>query len=138
MREPGFWRTDGGRGSGALTRALLSPLSALYAWSVARRIARTTPEHPGAPVICVGNITLGGTGKTPVTACILDRLKDLGAAPCALSRGYGGRLKGPVRVEPNEHAAVDVGDEPLLLARHAPVWISRDRPAGGGPLSATA
>ena len=131
MRPPAFWNDeDGARGSGALTRALLSPLSAIYAWTVARRIARTTPADPGIPVICVGNITLGGTGKTPVSAALLDMLQGDGIEAHALSRGYGGRLKGPLRVDPALHEAADVGDELLLLARAAPAWISRDRPAG--------
>ncbi|WP_417494209.1 tetraacyldisaccharide 4'-kinase [Maricaulis sp.] len=130
MREPAFWRTDGGRGSGSLVRALLTPLSWIYAWATARRIRRTNPLDPGIPVICIGNLTLGGTGKTPVAQTILGRLSNMGYRAHALSRGYGGRLKGPVRVDPATHAARDVGDEPLLLARVAPAWISRDRPEG--------
>lgn len=130
MREPAFWRTDAPRGSAAMTRALLSPLAAIYAWAGRRRIARTVPHEAGAPVICVGNITLGGTGKTPVSQTILARLAAMGAHPHALSRGYGGRLKGPLRVDETAHGAGDVGDEPLLLARSAAAWISRDRPAG--------
>jgi tetraacyldisaccharide 4'-kinase len=130
MREPVFWRTDGGRGSGALARALLSPLAAIYAWSVQRRIARTIPVDPGIPVICVGNITLGGTGKTPLSQAILQRLREARIDAQALSRGYGGRLKGPIEVDYREHLASDVGDEPLLLARQAPTWICADRPAG--------
>lgn len=130
MREPAFWRTDGGRGSGSLARALLWPLSLIYGWAVARRIRKTEPVDTGIPVICVGNLTLGGTGKTPVAQTILARLADHGVAAHGLSRGYGGSLKGPVAVDPSQHGAADVGDEPLLLARTAPVWISRDRPAG--------
>jgi len=130
MREPAFWRTGEGRGSGELARALLSPLSWIYSWAGARRIANTTPLDPKIPVICVGNLTLGGTGKTPITQAILARMKKMGVTAHALSRGYGGKLKGPVRVEPETHSSADVGDEPLLLARSAPVWISRDRPAG--------
>jgi tetraacyldisaccharide 4'-kinase len=130
MREPAFWRTDGGRGSGSLARALLAPLSWIYGWATQRRIRRTPPFDPGIPVICVGNLTLGGTGKTPVTQTILTRLAAMGYRAEALSRGYGGRLKGPVRVDPASQTARDVGDEPLLLARTAPAWISRDRPAG--------
>lgn len=130
MREPAFWRTDGGRGSGSLVRALLTPLSWIYAWATARRIRKTTPLDPGVPVICIGNLTLGGTGKTPIAQTILTRLGDMGYHAQALSRGYGGSLKGPVQVDPSNHRARDVGDEPLLLARVAPAWISRDRPAG--------
>tara|TARA_R110000744_G_scaffold125730_15_gene231923 strand:- start:70962 stop:71972 length:1011 start_codon:yes stop_codon:yes gene_type:complete len=130
MREPAFWRTDGGRGSGSLVRALLTPLSWIYGWATARRIRRTEPLDPGIPVICIGNLTLGGTGKTPIAQTILTRLHDMGFRAHALSRGYGGALKGPVRVDPAAHTARDVGDEPLLLARVGPAWISRDRPAG--------
>lgn len=129
MKEPAFWRTDGGRGSGALTRALLSPLGRIYAWAVARRIRKTEPVDPGVPVICVGNITLGGTGKTPVTQSILRRLEELDCKPCALSRGYGGSEAGPLEVL-DTHSATQVGDEPLLLAHDARVWISRDRVEG--------
>lgn len=130
MREPAFWRTDGGRGSGALARALLSPLGALYAWSVARRIRNTMPAKAGMPVICVGNLSVGGTGKTPVCQALAARLSAMGRTPATLSRGYGGRLKGPLRVDPESHSAADVGDEPLLLARSAMAWIARDRAAG--------
>ena len=130
MREPAFWRTDGGRGSGALARALLSPLGHLHAWTVARRIRTTIPEKAGIPVICVGNLTVRGVGKTPVVLALLDRLSAMGQTPAALSRGYGGKLAGPVRVDPAVHTAADTGDEPLLLAGKASAWISRDRPAG--------
>ena len=129
MRPPAFWSTEEARGSAALTRALLAPLGAVYAALAARRIARTEPERIEAPVICVGNLTLGGTGKTPVAIAILNRLTALGHAPAALTRGYGGRERGPVAVRP-DHTACEVGDEALLLARAAPVIVSRDRPAG--------
>ena len=130
MREPAFWRTDGGRGSGALARALLTPLGWLYAWAGARRIRTTTPHPAPVPVICVGNLTVGGVGKTPVSQTLLARLAAFGHTPAALSRGYGGRLKGPVEVDVAQHTAAEVGDEPLLLARSARAWISRERPSG--------
>lgn len=130
MRPPAFWRHEEGGRSGVLARALLSPLGAIYAWSVAHRIRRTEPFDCGLPVICVGNITMGGTGKTPVAIALLDRLKAMGFSPHALTRGYGGSVIGPEQVEPERHGSGEVGDEPLLLARNAPVWVSRDRPAG--------
>ena len=113
-----------------MTRALLTP--AAWAWSAvtARRIARTEPADPGAPVVCVGNLTVGGTGKTPIVRALAGRLAARGANVHLLSRGYGGRLAGPVRVEPDRHTAADVGDEPLMLARDFPIWVARDRAAG--------
>jgi tetraacyldisaccharide 4'-kinase len=113
-----------------MTRALLTPVSWIWARSTARRIARTVPADPGAPVICVGNLTMGGTGKTPVVREIATRLTARGVAVHLLSLGYGGSLAGPIRVDPQVHTAADVGDEPLMLARDFPVWISRDRAAG--------
>lgn len=130
MRPPAFWNDKAGRSSGAVTRALLSPLGWAYAAAGAARIARTAPYRASIPVICVGNLTLGGTGKTPVSAALISMLAGLGQTPFALSRGWGGRQKGPLRVDPSLHGADDVGDEPLLLARAAPAVISADRPAG--------
>jgi tetraacyldisaccharide 4'-kinase len=126
MRAPGFW-FDARPGWAA---AALSPVSALWALGARRRRQRAPRHRADIPVICVGNAVLGGAGKTPVACDLLDRLTAAGAAPHALSRGYGGRLAGPVRVDPAQHHAADVGDEPLLLARHAPVWVARDRVAG--------
>ena len=125
MRPPAFWDTDAGRSSGALTRALLTPLGMVYAAVTARRIARTVPAAAPAPVICVGNLTVGGTGKTPVALAIVDAATALGRTPAALSRGHGGALRGPLRVEPRVHGAREVGDEPLLLARAGPDYIDR-------------
>lgn len=130
MRPPAFWDTDAPRGSARLTRALLSPLGAIYHALTQRRIARTEPERAPIPVICVGNITLGGTGKTPVSRALLSMLEDHGRKPAALSRGWKGRLDGPVRVDPHSHSAREVGDEPLLLASRHAAFISKDRPAG--------
>ena len=113
-----------------VTRAILTPLSWIWAGVTARRIANTVPEDAGLPVICVGNLTVGGTGKTPVVRELLRLLTAEGRAAHGLSRGYGGRLKGPLRVDPAVHTATDVGDEPLMLARDFPIWISPDRPAG--------
>ena len=130
MRPPAFWNADAGRSSGALTRALLSPLGWVYAGLTARRIRTTTPAPAPAPVICVGNLTVGGTGKTPVASTLLDAARRLGRKPAALSRGHGGRLSGPLRVETGLHSARDVGDEPLLLARRGPAYIDPGRVAG--------
>lgn len=113
-----------------VSRTLLKPVSWLWAWATARRIARADPVDPGVPVICVGNLTVGGTGKTPVVRELLLLLTKAGRTAHGLSRGHGGRLAGPLQVDPLTHAAEDVGDEPLMLARDFPVWISRDRAAG--------
>lgn len=130
MRPPAFWDTEAGRSSGAFTRALLSPLGAVYAAMTARRIAHTTPTPAPAPVICVGNLTVGGTGKTPVTLALLNAAREVGRTPAALSRGHGGTLKGAVRVDAQIHHAGQVGDEPLLLARNAPAYIDANRVDG--------
>lgn len=108
-----------------MARGLLTPLSWIWAGVTARKIAGARPADPGVPVVCVGNVTMGGAGKTPVVRELARRL-----GGHVLTRGYGGRLQGPVRVEPGRHTAGDVGDEPLMLARDLPVWVSRDRPAG--------
>lgn len=133
LSTPRWWyeRDVGGRRGGmGFTRALLTPISWIWAAVTARRIARTAPRDVGVPVICVGNLTVGGVGKTPVVRAIAERLAARGRAVHLLSRGYGGRLKGPVRVDPAIHGAADVGDEPLMLARDFPVWVAHDRAAG--------
>jgi tetraacyldisaccharide 4'-kinase len=119
-----------GRRGPSITRALLSPIAWVWAGVTARRIARTIPADPGAPVICVGNVTLGGAGKTPVVRELLRLLAAKGLRAHGLARGHGGRLAGPVPVDHALHTAADVGDEPLMLAQDGPFWIARDRLAG--------
>lgn len=128
MKPPAFWAGRAGP-AGRIAQALLSPLSAIQAAATAQRVAKPGVRVDAA-VICIGNLSVGGTGKTPVAAAVTDRLADRDVAVHGLSRGYGGRLKGPVQVDPELHGPEDTGDEPLLLARHAPVWTSRDRVAG--------
>jgi tetraacyldisaccharide 4'-kinase len=125
LRTPRWWYMREGAPA-PITRALLRPLSWLWAWATARRIARTVPDDPGVSVICVGNLTVGGVGKTPIVRALARRL----SGAHGLSRGYGGRLEGPVRVDPAAHTAADVGDEALMLARDFPMWVARDRAAG--------
>lgn len=129
LRTPEWWYRRG-RPAMPLTVALLTPLSWVWAAATARRIARDDAVDPGAPVICVGNLTVGGAGKTPVARALGARLAARGLAVHVLSRGYGGRLAGPERVDPARHTSADVGDEPLMLAQDLPVWIARDRAAG--------
>jgi tetraacyldisaccharide 4'-kinase len=124
MREPSFWWDKA-----ALSAWLLQPVALIYGAIAASRM-RKPGARAGIPVICIGNFTLGGAGKTPTAMAIARLLTDNGKAPFFLSRGYGGRLAGPVRVDPAIHSAAEVGDEPLLLARHAPTIVSQDRVAG--------
>lgn len=114
---------------------LLIPVGALYGAIAARRLSRTG-LRAGVPVICVGNYHLGGAGKTPTVLALAGILRSLGETPVVISRGYGGRLRGPVRVDPDRHAAADVGDEPLMMARTLPVIVSRQRAAGVAPARA--
>ena len=133
LSTPRWWYTrdiSARRGGMPVSRMLLTPLSWIWAAVTARRIARTVPVDPGVPVICVGNLTVGGAGKTPVVRALAERLAARGVDVHLLSRGYGGRLEGPVRVDPAAHTSADVGDEPLMLARDYPVWVARDRAAG--------
>jgi tetraacyldisaccharide 4'-kinase len=120
MRAPVFWNDP----ASPLGLAL-APLGWVYAGATARRLARARPWQPPIPVICVGNLTAGGAGKTPVVQDLASRLK--ARRPAILSRGYGGRLRGPLQVEPMLHRAEDVGDEPLMLAAVAACWIGADR-----------
>jgi tetraacyldisaccharide 4'-kinase len=123
MQAPGFWW----RKSGAAA-ALLSPFAALYGSIAGRRLAQPG-ERIGVPVICIGNPTVGGAGKTPTAIAVARLLIGAGERPAFLTRGHGGKLAGPVLVEAT-HTAADVGDEPPLLARVAPTVVSRDRVAG--------
>ena len=129
LATPRWWYVRSGAPA-PFTRAMMRPLSWAWAAVTARRIARTTPVDCGAPVICVGNLTVGGTGKTPVVMALLERLRARGIEAHALSRGYGGREAGPLRVDPRHHTADDVGDVPLMVAQAGPAWIARDRVAG--------
>ncbi|MBR0654193.1 tetraacyldisaccharide 4'-kinase [Plastoroseomonas arctica] len=124
MRAPQFWS-----GGGGVLPLLLSPISAVYAGATARRMARPGWQAP-IPVICIGNATAGGAGKTTVALDIGRRLADHGVPPHFLLRGYGGNLKGPLLVNAGQHDSRAVGDEALLLAAEHPTIVSADRAAG--------
>ena len=124
MRAPEFWRHDG-----AMAR-LLSPASYLYETGSRLSRATTIPEKISVPVICIGNLVAGGAGKTPTALSVGAMLQRAGKQMHFLSRGYGGKSSGPLRVSTGEHGVSDVGDEALLLAAQAPTWIAHDRAAG--------
>src|SRR5213080_4658401 len=124
MREPAFWYRPRSFKSHALR-----PLGALYGAIAERRMLREGVDA-GIPVICVGNYHVGGAGKTPTVLALTKLLRELGETPVVLSRGYGGRLQGPVMVDRERHTATDIGDEPLMMVRDVPVAVARDRPEG--------
>jgi tetraacyldisaccharide 4'-kinase len=124
VREPAFWYRPP-----SLMSRLLMPLGAVYGQVAAWRM-HSRGFDAGIPVICVGNYHTGGAGKTPTVLALTKLLRDLGETPIVLSRGYGGKWQGPVKVDPERHVAANVGDEPLMLALTVPVVIARDRVGG--------
>ncbi len=130
LRAPSFWY----RQRGALSAAL-APLGSLYGRLAEGKFARATPYRSRLPVICIGNLTAGGGGKTPTAIAIASFLATLGAKPCFLTRGYGGKAKGPLPVAPGANAA-EVGDEALLLAEVAPTMVAADRAHGAKAIEA--
>jgi tetraacyldisaccharide 4'-kinase len=124
VREPAFWYRPP-----SLISRLLMPLGAVYGLVAGLRM-RSRGFDAGIPVICVGNYHAGGAGKTPTVLALTKLLRELGETPIVLSRGYGGKWQGPVRVDPERHVAANVGDEPLMLALTVPVVIARDRIGG--------
>ena len=129
MRDPWFWSEN--TLSSQFVRGLLGPVSFVYQTGSKLKSAYIKPDNfDDCAVFCIGNATVGGVGKTPF-AIMLKNIFDQHAVPAAfLSRGYGGREIGPLRVDLEKHTARDVGDEALILARHAPVWIAKDRAQG--------
>jgi tetraacyldisaccharide 4'-kinase len=124
MKTPDFFF----HGQGLWPR-LLSPLSSLWQLGAAWKQLRSTTEKIDIPVVCVGNLTVGGTGKTPIVIALAGYFSQAGLTAHIITRGYGGKLAGPVQVDTKIHTAVDVGDEALLLAQAAPTWIAKDRAA---------
>ena len=127
MRSPAFWAAE----RGGVPACALTPLSWLYRLGAGGRAALARPAEAGVPVICVGNFTAGGAGKTPTVLALARLLAEEGIRPHILTRGYGGSERGPLRVDPARHDAHAVGDEALLLARAAPTWLV-PRPGSGG------
>jgi tetraacyldisaccharide 4'-kinase len=123
MRAPDFWY-----GSAGTAAAALAPLGWLYGFAGTLRRAVARPLAVGVPVVCIGNLVAGGAGKTPVALAIAALLA--ARRPAFLTRGYGGRLRGPVQVDARRHTVAEVGDEALLLAAAAPTFVARDRVAG--------
>ncbi|OYU48673.1 MAG: tetraacyldisaccharide 4'-kinase [Rhizobiales bacterium PAR1] len=125
MKAPGFWQ----QGESRLLASLLAPLGWIYGKITLNRMAKPGWRAP-VPVISIGNFTAGGAGKTPTAMAVVTALQARGETPFVLTRGYGGHESGPLRVDTARHTAADVGDEPLLLARHAATIVARDRAAG--------
>ncbi|WP_439572214.1 tetraacyldisaccharide 4'-kinase [Phreatobacter sp.] len=126
MRAPAFWSEPD-----SLLARLLSPIGALVGAVTLARMARTAGTAP-VPVICIGNPTVGGAGKSPAARLLADRLATAGRHPAILLRGHGGSERGPLRVDPDRHTAAQVGDEALVHARRHMTIVARDRPAGAG------
>ena len=130
-KEPGTTERIAGRIAAQIAIGALSPLAGLYRLGAALRSRFTSPYQASCPVVCIGNISLGGTGKTPTALWLAEALRGSGAyqTPFIVSRGYGGKEKGPRSVRPNDQAAL-VGDEPLLFARHYKTIIAKSKTSG--------
>lgn len=126
LHPPSWWQDE----TGHILPKYLDPLGQIYGQAVKWRFRYTKPYQSNLPVLCIGNFTLGGTGKTPLSIKISRLLNDLGWNPSFLSRGYKGKISGPLLVNSDEHNALEVGDEPLLLSRYAPTIISKNRVEG--------
>jgi tetraacyldisaccharide 4'-kinase len=132
LKEPSWWYS----GHAQHRARLLAPISHVYGSIAARRFKFAQPYTSTIPVICIGNFTAGGTGKTPLAILLTERLKSIGERPAVLTRGYGGSIRGPHIVDAANDSALRTGDEALLLARCATTMVSRDRPAGARYLEA--
>lgn len=135
LEPPGWWY--GETAPDRIKAVLLTPLGMLYDQGVKARFALTRPYRSRLPVICIGNFTVGGAGKTPLALAVSEMLRELGHSPAFLTRGFGGRLAGPHPVDPARDDFTDVGDEALLLARAAPTFVARKRPDGAQAIEET-
>ncbi len=120
MKTPAFWQTNN------IISFLFSPLGALYNFATQYRIKNNIPQKVSIPVICLGNLTAGGTGKTPTAISIAELLQNAGKHPSFITRGYHGK-NSAVLVDKTIHTPQQVGDEPLLLAHAAPTYVNPDR-----------
>lgn len=125
MKQPEFWFREPGLAAG-----LLFPFSLVWSRAARMRARRPPSGSVDVPVICIGNLSVGGSGKSPLTIALAQRLSAQGSLPHLVSRGYRGKADGPLLVDGMKHDAALVGDEPLLLAQFAPTWVARDRLEG--------
>lgn len=132
-REPAWWHVPERRWQ-ALA---LSPIAAIWSLVAQRRMMRSSAHRADLPVVCIGNFTAGGTGKTPLTQLIADALRQRGYKPVVLTRGYGSKTRIPRIVDPGRHSTDEVGDEALLLAAAVPVMVAPDRAAGARAITET-
>ncbi len=124
LKSPKFWQKKN-----TFLGKVLSPLGGIYAWGLRRKLKKTKPYRSKIPVVCIGNLVMGGVGKTPLAVSVAEYFKMNGMRPVFLTRGYGGGLSN-VLVDLDKHTAKDTGDEALLLARIAPTIVDADRARG--------
>lgn len=134
LSEPAWWYARNQR----LEARLFAPISHVYGWAARRRIERATPYRARLPVVCIGNLTAGGTGKTPLSLRMADEIEALGRTPIFLTRGYGGQTVGPRWADRARDTAAQIGDETLLLAARARTMVARKRDVGARAIEADA
>ena len=125
MQAPKFWYQSIG-----LRACALWPMGRLYAWATAKRVKNITKTQPAVPTICIGNINVGGTGKTPTTIALARYFCERGIAVHIVSRGYGAKITSTFAVDPMKHTAAQTGDEPLIMAAFTKTWVTPNRTMG--------